>query len=248
MERFVWVRQRAAITAAAVAIAAAVSGCGQQDVVVDNGAEAEPQEPEIVTLFPDTPPVQGESECKVVITTGIAVAPAKHVATCTPVKYATNPPSGGDHWRIWAAYKAYTTPVPREMYVHDLEHGAIVLAYRCPSGCPETVAMLDAVRTEAASDPRCLTVPGGPQARLVLTPDPLLDAPVAAAAWGATYTATCLDKASLARFVADRYAKGTEDTCAGGTVIDEPDGGAPNCDGDDPDGGAPDGGAPDGGQ
>lgn len=245
------VEQRLTATIAVGVLSAALCGCGQSDanVVPDPVTEGEPGQPQIVTLSPNAPPLPGETECKVVITTGIPVASAKHVTLCTPVKYPTNPPSGGDHWPKWAAYKAYTTPVPREMYVHDLEHGAIVLAYRCPSGCPEVVAMLDDVRTKATSDPRCLTVPGGPPARLVLTPDALLDTPIAAAAWGATYTATCLDRPSLAQFAKDWYAKGTEDTCTPGTAIDGPNG-ALNCDADAPDGGAPDGadgGAPDGG-
>ncbi|WP_437737050.1 DUF3105 domain-containing protein [Sorangium sp. So ce1335] len=232
--------------AVAAASAALLCGCGQSapPVIHDEGdASTPPEQPEPITLFPDAPPLPGETECKVVIQTGIPVPSALHVPACTPVQYATNPPSGGDHWSSWAAYKRYEAEVPRELYVHNLEHGAIVLAYRCPaSGCAEVTAMLDKVRTEAASDPRCLTLPGGPEARLVMTPDSALDTPIAAAAWGATYTATCLDKASLSRFVADSYARGPEDTCSGAAAVDvdRPDGGAPRCDEALPDADAPD--------
>lgn len=193
-----------------------------------------------MTLRPDAPPLPGESECKVVIQTGIGVDSATHVPECTPVTYATNPPSGGDHWPVWAAFKKYEVPVPREMYVHNLEHGGIVLAYRCPSGCAEVTAMLEEVLAEANPDPRCLTSAGGPAARLLLTPDDGLDTPVAAAAWGATYTATCLDKPSLERFVADNYALGPEDTCASGVAVDDPNAGAPRCEETAADHGAPD--------
>ncbi|AUX41912.1 hypothetical protein SOCE26_033370 [Sorangium cellulosum] len=233
-------------------LGAALSGCGSDTPppIVESDAAVEPKPPETVTLFPDAPPLPGERECKVVIRTGIPLTPARHLPVCTPVQYETNPPSGGDHWPIWAEYKSYEAPVPREIYVHSLEHGAIVLAYRCPSsGCTEVKAMLDQVRSEATSDPRCLASPGGPEARLVVTPDDALDSPVAAAAWGATYTATCLDAASLARFVADNYAKGPEDTCsnAGAVDVDDPAGDAPRCGEAAPDAGAEGGAAPEAG-
>ncbi|WP_437930788.1 DUF3105 domain-containing protein [Sorangium sp. So ce291] len=244
MKRGGFARMYGTVTAAAAVLAAPLCGCGQSAPPLDeHDASTSPASPETVTLFPDAPPLPGEAECKVVIRTGIGVTAAQHVPACTPVQYATNPPSGGDHWALWAEYKGYEAEVPRELYVHNLEHGAIVLAYRCPSaGCAEIKATLEEVRAEAASDPRCLMLPGGPEARVVITPDGALDTPVAAAAWGATYTATCLDKASLARFAADHYAQGPEDTCsnAGAVDVDRPDGGAPSCAA----GGPPDGGGP----
>ena len=232
MKRCGFAQMCVAATLAAV-LAAPLSGCGTSAPPIDEGDAAPgPQQPETVTSSPDAPPLPGETECKVVVQTGIPVTSAQHVATCAPVQYTTNPPSGGDHWGVWAKYKRFESEVPREMYVHNLEHGAVVLAYRCPSsGCEEVKAVLDEVRAEAASDPKCLMVPGGPEARLVMTPDSALNTPVAAAAWGATYTATCLDKASLARFVADHYGKGPEDLCSitGAADVDLPDGGAPSC-------------------
>jgi Protein of unknown function (DUF3105) len=186
-----------------------------------------PTDTEVLT--PNAPPLPGQTECKVVMSTNIAQGPAMHVATCTPVKYETNPPSGGDHWGQWVAFKKYTQVVPREMYVHDLEHGAVVLAYRCDGECPEVVMALEKVFDDAKADPLCLTAGSTPKARLVLTPDPLLDTPIAAAAWGATYTATCIDTDSLAQFVAANYGKGTEVTCFNGQDLDVT--GAPMCGG-----------------
>jgi hypothetical protein len=65
------------------------------------------------------------------------------------------------------------------------------------------------------ADPLCLTL-GGPPARMVLTPDPLLSTPIAASAWGATYTATCIDVASLQAFANAHYGQGREDLCNDG--------------------------------
>lgn len=194
--------------------------------------------PVVTTLHPDAAPLPGESTCEVVVTTGIPVSGAVHVPACTPVAYDTNPPSGGDHWPIWATYAKYDgVVVPREMYVHDLEHGAVVLLHRCEGAepsCAEVEAALGAAYDGATSDPLCTS---GAHARLILTRDPLISTPIAAAAWGATYTATCIDPPSLAAFVASRYAKGPENTCAAGKDVAAP--GFDPC----PDAGADGGGA-----
>jgi hypothetical protein len=187
-------------------------------------------EPVVETLKPNAEPLPGETECSVVMTTGIPVSPAVHLPYCTEVEYATNPPSGGDHWQQWAAFKEYSTAIRREIYVHDLEHGAVVLAYKCQDTCPEVVQMLRDVVAEATSDPLCVQA-GGAAARLVITPDPKLDTPIAAAAWGATYKATCIDKGSLAAFVAKVYGQGPEDTCYPGKDPTDPSSGIPTCDG-----------------
>jgi hypothetical protein len=167
------------------------------------------------TLHPSAPPLPGESECTVTEVTEIPVASASHLPTCMPITYATNPPSGGDHWAVWAAFKKYDQRLPNEMLVHDLEHGAIALLYRCDGECPDVVDALGKV-FDGMADPLCLTVPGGPPARMILAPDPDLPTPIAAAAWGATYTATCIDVPSLQAFANEHYAKGPENLCNNG--------------------------------
>ena len=57
-----------------------------------------------------------------------------------------------------------------------------------------------------------------PEKRVVLTPDPLIDTPVAAAAWGWTYKAQCVDVPTLLQFAAAHYNQGPEDTCEDGTA------------------------------
>lgn len=217
-----------------LALGAGAQGCGPSSEVEGSDAGGDTGgntgTPVVETLHPTADPLPGEDECTVVMTTGIPVPSAVHVPLCTKVEYSTNPPSGGNHWAEWAAFKEYSSPVPREMYVHDMEHGAVVLAYRCDDGCPEIVEALRQVRDGVTADPKCLQYPGGPPARIVITPDPELDTPVAAGAWGATYTATCIDKSSLASFIAKAYGKTYEDICFPGTDISAPDAG-PMCDG-----------------
>lgn len=202
-----------------------VAGCGDDT----GGDDVDTPQPEVVTLFPDAEPLPGETECKVVITKKILIGEVTHFAPCTPLEYPTNPPSGGDHWEIWASYRKYTIPVPRPLYVHNQEHGAVVLSYNCTDDCPEVVEMLGQVMDGITSDALCNTTLPPVTSRMLMAPDPELATPIAASAWGATYTATCIDMESLTTFVSDVYGKGTEETCWDGRNIEGS--GAPLCEG-----------------
>lgn len=176
---------------------------------------------DVAVLHPNDAPLPGEKTCEVVETTGIPIASRNHVEPCTPVTYATNPPSGGDHWPIWAAYQEYAQPVPHEMYVHDEEHGGVVFLYKCDGACPEVTKALEDAATKV-NDVFCAVEGGGEgsvMTRVVITPDPSLDTPIAVAAWGATYTATCIDAKSLASFANAVVGRGPELLCAEG--VDE---------------------------
>lgn len=139
-----------------------------------------------------------------------------HVPIGTNVTYNSNPPSSGPHYPVWAAFQEFTTPVPRSYYVHDLEHGAIVLLYNCASPCPDIVQGLRDAAAAIPDDPLCAG--SGVRARVVITPDPLIDGPVAAAAWDFTYNAACLDAATLTQFARDHYGHGPESVCGNGTT------------------------------
>jgi uncharacterized membrane protein YgcG len=225
-------------------IAALAEGCGSHTVVSgDGGNDGKTDAPDAgettTVLHPDAAPLPGQKACEVTVVENIPVAGAVHVPVCTHVDYATNPPSGGDHWGVWAAFKSYDVPVPREMYVHDEEHGALVLLHNCEGPCPDVVEALNDARQQVTGDPLCLMIPGGPTERVVITPDPLLDVPLAAAAWGATYRATCIDPPSLQAFAKKHYGHGPETLCGQGWFYGD-DGGTLLCGdgGDDAAGGA----------
>lgn len=222
----------AALLALAAASAAIAPGCGTVGLDgtgggagAGGGGGGGSTGPEVTVLTPDLPPLPGESACEVTITTGIPLATATHMEVCTDLDYPTNPPSGGPHWGVWASFTTYEAPLPREMYVHDMEHGAIVLLHRCEGACPEVLEAFADARKAVEGDPKCLQIPGGPTERVIVTPDPELDVPVAAAAWGATYKATCLHPESLRDFMKARYDKGPESTCASGFGVPDCSGG-----------------------
>jgi hypothetical protein len=145
---------------------------------------------------------------------------AQHVPIGTDIQWDSNPPSSGPHFPIWAAYQAYTTPVPRGYYVHDEEHGGVVLLYTCsePGGCPQVAAALQQVSDSIPDDPLCTAAGEGVRVRTVITPDPLLDVPVAAAAWGWIYRAQCVDLPTLKAFAQEHYGQGPEVLCNNGTT------------------------------
>lgn len=161
-------------------------------------------------------PFHPDASCLVTIDEPPIVA-ALHVAVGTPVHYQSNPPSSGPHYPYWAAFQSFATPVDPRYWVHDLEHGAIVLLYKCDAadGCPGVVAGLRGVADALPDDPLCNKA-AGVRVRVVLTPDPDLDVPVAASAWGWTYKAACLDVPTLTSFALEHYAQGGENLCVNG--------------------------------
>jgi hypothetical protein len=139
-----------------------------------------------------------------------------HVPVCSRVSYFTNPPSSGNHYPVWAAYKSYASPVPRGFYVHDLEHGAIVLTYNCPNGCDADVAAAQAMIDALPTDADCAAARSAVRVRMVMTPDPELDVPFAASAWGWTLRAKCFDPDVFGAFVAAHRGMGRENVCGDG--------------------------------
>ena len=167
---------------------------------------------------PDSPAACGTT------VTSYPIDPSPHITACFPVVYSSNPPTSGPHYPVWASFKTFSTPVPRGFTVHDLEHGAIVISYKCAGGCASEVAALQAFVDARPADPLCATPV---KSRIVITPDPLLDAPFAAAAWGFALTSQCFDLPALAAFIDAHYAMAPENFCFDGTDVSSPDAGFP---------------------
>jgi len=137
-------------------------------------------------------------ECAAVVTS-YELSPGIHVAACTPIEYTSNPPSSGEHYPNWADFGVYDFALPRGFWVHNLEHGAVVVTYNCPNGCDSELA---AAKTWLAALTPDATCPAGPP-RILLVPDPLLDTAWAASSWGFTLRADCFDAPAFSKFFAD---------------------------------------------
>jgi hypothetical protein len=102
------------------------------------------------------------------------------------VHYDSLPPAGGDHNQCWGSWGVHDKTLAPERWVHNLEHGGIVLLYNCPSGCPADVAKL---ATFVKARPRAL-----------LTADTDMPTMFAIVAWGQRLKTDCLDLAAFATF------------------------------------------------
>ena len=109
-----------------------------------------------------------------------------HVADCASTQCGNgeNPPTAGAHCPQTLACHGYDAAQQRCRWIHNLEHGHLVLAYNCPTGCPDVVAALEKIRA-AAPD------------RRILTPDPALPKRVAAVVWGYAYSSDDVNTAAI---------------------------------------------------
>ncbi len=114
-----------------------------------------------------------------------------HVAQGSVIDWVHNPPHSGPHYPSPASSVGeYAQPLARGTYVHNLEHGWVVLAYHCTTACDNELNVLRQVLTERANK------------RIILTPDPALDAPrFAAIAWTWVYEFDTPDLQNLLCFV-----------------------------------------------
>ncbi len=143
-----------------------------------------------------------------------------HVAVGTPLAYETMPPVGGDHYPMWAAFRSYEQPLDPGYLVHALEHGAVVLWYRCTSrdACPGLASELESFVASLPDDPLCAGMFGGARRRMIVVPEPNLLTVVAASSWGHGWASDCVDTSRLRAFVDAHYDRATESTCAPGIV------------------------------
>lgn len=110
--------------------------------------------------------------CPDVVGSPLCSEGAEHVAQDSVIDWLHDPPASGTHYPTWETWGEHSEVVPRGNWVHNLEHGGIVLLHRCPDGCPEldTLRMVIAMR---------------PDLRILMTLDPLLpgDDRFAALSW-----------------------------------------------------------------
>lgn len=74
---------------------------------------------------------------------------AGHVAEGSPLTYQHYPPSSGTHYGTWAELRFHDEPVSEGYWIHNLEHGEVVLLYNCPTDCPDLKAKIRAVMAKA---------------------------------------------------------------------------------------------------
>jgi uncharacterized protein DUF3105 len=107
--------------------------------------------------------------------------------------YNSNPPTSGPRLYDLAAFRPHRVPIPPEIQVHNLEHGAVLIQYNCPEPCADLAATLESI---ADSRPFVVTAPY-----------PLMTARIALTAWGRIDSLDELDVARIDRFIAAHAGK-----------------------------------------
>jgi len=100
--------------------------------------------------------------------------------------YNSEPPTSGPHLPYIAPWGIHTIPIAKELQVHNLEDGGVVVQYSCD--CPELVAKLRAI-VERYKE------------RVILAPYPGLKEKIALTAWGRIDTFDEFDEARIVRFI-----------------------------------------------
>jgi hypothetical protein len=68
---------------------------------------------------------------------------AAHMPQDAPLTYQTRPPTSGMHYPSWIqTYGMFDPAPPTGNWVHNLEHGTVVILYNCPDSCPDVVQQL----------------------------------------------------------------------------------------------------------
>ena len=133
-----------------------------------------------------------------------------HVPEGSAVSYRANPPASGPHYPVWARYREHASAVARPYWVHNLEHGAIVYAYR-PDAPPAVVSALRDAFQSLPDDPAC------GHRRALLTPDPFLPRATAVVAADFVVSSDCVNAGLLRDFAIGRRGRGPEQVCADGS-------------------------------
>jgi hypothetical protein len=147
-----------------------------------------------------------------------------------PIRYAVNPPAGGDHYPRWANCGVYDQPIPPEKVVHSQEHGAVWISYRPDLPHEEVEALEDFVRRQPLV---VVTVQGvrreTNERYILLSPFPGQRDPIVLSSWAHQLRLDSPDDPRLQRYidtfrVSPKYSPEYGPTCRG---TPEPIGGRP---------------------
>ncbi|SRR5579884_492431 len=127
-----------------------------------------------------------------------------HVAEGSPITYKSTPPASGPHYPRPADYGFYDQPVAQGYWVHDLEHGAIVILYKCPQDCSQ---LKDQLRQVYDTFPKAKYG----RVKLVIAPDESISTPLVALAWDYKLELSGFDRDQLLAFYNAHVDRGPED-------------------------------------
>lgn len=140
-----------------------------------------------------------------------------HVDTGQRVSYEFCPPTSGGHYSdpqlgpIATRFYGSDDRTNPQGWVHNLEHGDMVILYRCPEGCDDaSQAALRALPQQLPASPLC-SLPA--TSSVVATRFDQLPTPYAAVVWGRIYFLDSLDVPAITTFQQQSADRGPEAQC-----------------------------------
>ncbi|MGH7383615.1 MAG: DUF3105 domain-containing protein [Candidatus Rokuibacteriota bacterium] len=110
------------------------------------------------------------------------------LATDAHVAYNSEPPTSGPHLPYIAPWGIHTAPIVRELQVHNLEDGGVMVQYHCATPCSELVAKLTRIVR-------------GYERYVILAPYPGMRTRIALTAWTRLDAFDDFDEARIVRFI-----------------------------------------------
>jgi len=116
-----------------------------------------------------------------------------HIETETQphTPYNSEPPTSGPHLPYVAPWGVHTEPISKELQVHNLEDGGVMVQYSCPSGCSDVVDKLRAIVGRYGE-------------HVILAPYPGMKHRIALTAWTRLDAFDIFDERRIVRFI-DSY-------------------------------------------
>jgi hypothetical protein len=128
-----------------------------------------------------------------------------HVSEGTEVAYQNNPPASGPHYAVVLQYGLYEgEDIPAPYWVHSLEHGAIVVLYKCDQPCPDLVQSLGDMLD-------LFPLSKWDNRKIVIVPYRQMDAPLMAVAWNVQMPLEQFEPQALIDFYSRHVDQGPED-------------------------------------
>ena len=102
--------------------------------------------------------------------------------------YNSDPPTSGPHLPYLAPWGVHTSPIAKELQVHNLEDGGVMVQYACPTACPDLVDKLRAIVSQHRD-------------HVILAPYPGMKTRIALTAWTRIDAFEEVDQARIQRFI-----------------------------------------------
>lgn len=102
--------------------------------------------------------------------------------------YNSDPPTSGPHVGYLAQWGIHAGAIPKELQVHNLEDGGVLVQYICPEGCSDLVEKLQAIVSRY-------------NRQVILAPYPGMDRRIALTAWGRIDKFGEFDEQRILRFI-----------------------------------------------